>query len=396
MTPEQTYTATGDKLAWHWPIFRKYRETGFGSIIRATMTLHQACTSRCHYCSTINRQNADTTTLQEAQDFVTALYDDQADFNRRTFPGHNARYREACGSDIRLRGLILSGGGQPNLWPHFAEFVGWLSQKDIALGLITNGFPKRVAEEVYRHFQWIRISITPEDESPHYAFGPTESRQHRWDMQYLPATILGPAEHRANPSQTVGLSSVYGAWTADDLLARIDQHLTDGSFDYCRLLPDCNLPRAAQLQSHADLADRLARLSLTSGKIFHQSGKVHGTPAAAADLWDDGQCRLQVYTTFWDTSEHHKHGHSWLYPCDSVTVLADESSDSERRFNHEKWGTYTNREVAHLFTEPVKPFFDPRENCTACLFMRNNRRVRELTDGVEVAPSTEPMHAAFP
>ena len=53
------------------------------------------------------------------------------------------------GSDIRLRGLILSGGGQPNLWPHFEKLVNWLSTLDIDIGLITNGFPKNINDNIY-------------------------------------------------------------------------------------------------------------------------------------------------------------------------------------------------------------------------------------------------------
>ena len=52
---EKSFTSTGAKLNAHWPIFHKLNETGFGSIIRATLTLHQVCSSRCQFCSTINR-----------------------------------------------------------------------------------------------------------------------------------------------------------------------------------------------------------------------------------------------------------------------------------------------------------------------------------------------------
>ena len=52
---ETSFTATGEKLNAHWPIFEKYKNTGYGSIIRATMTLHQVCSSRCQFCSTIGR-----------------------------------------------------------------------------------------------------------------------------------------------------------------------------------------------------------------------------------------------------------------------------------------------------------------------------------------------------
>ncbi len=393
---EQSFTSTGSKLNHHWPIFKKLQETGYGSIIRATMTLHQVCSSRCHYCSTIARNRRDSISLDEAKDFVSRLYDDQAAFNRETFPSFNQRYKELTGSDIRLRGLILSGGGQPNLWQHFVPFVEWLAEKEIDVGLITNGFPRSIPESIYERFKWIRISITPEDASPHYTGG-------KFNNQYLPATI------RNNRRVTVGYSYVVGAWTDDDILRRIDASMAENHFDYCRLLTDCNLTRGAQLRAHESLSARLRRLGYADeegnplGRFFHQL-KYHGTPEEAEELWDEGQCLLQAYNVFWDTTGHDTAGKSYCYACDSITVLAEEGegstvTSSQRRFNHEKWGTVTNDEVARLFTEPLRPFFDPRSNCSACLFMRNNRSVKALVrrdrfDDIEPVASLE--HVNFP
>jgi hypothetical protein len=373
---ENSFTATGAKLAAHWPIFEKYRDTGFGSIIRATMTNHQVCSSRCQFCSTIARNKRDSISLDEAKAFVETLYTRQAEFNREHFPEHSRRYRELTGSDIRLRGLILSGGGQPNLWPHFAEFVEWLGGLDIDLGLITNGFPPKVPQEVYTHFKWVRLSITPANASPFYPEG-------RFEDQYIPATL------RHNPDVTVGLSYVFGPWAEDDILGRIDSMLRACGFDYARLLTDCNLTRDSQLLAHRDLADRLFREGhigadgQPTGKLFQQF-KYHGTPGEAEELWDSGQCYLQSYNVFWDTTGHEEQGHSHCYPCDSVTVLAEEETSghvsmSERKFNPSKWGTVSNTEVHRLFTERVHPFFDPRKHCTSCLFMRNNRSVKDLS-----------------
>jgi hypothetical protein len=372
---ENSYTATGAKLAYHWPIFEKFKETGFASIIRATMTNHQVCSSRCPFCSTISRNKRDSISLQEAKDFVSKLYFDQAELNRTKFAEYNAAYKAITGSDIRLRGLILSGGGQPNLWPHMPEFVEWLSKLDIDLGLITNGFPRNVPEEIYRRFRWIRVSITPEDASPFYPEG-------KFNLQYMPSTVVN------NPDVTVGYSYVYGPWTTDDVLGRIVKAIEDNGFDYCRMLTDCNLPRDAQLRAHDALSTRLIRLGIMDAdgrplkKIFHQL-KYHGTPEQAADLWSEGQCYLQVYNAFWDTTGHEENGYSYCYPCDSVTVLAEESSNgqvstSERKFDPSKWGTVKNTEVERLFTEKVHPFFDPRHLCTSCLFMRNNETVKKL------------------
>ena len=155
-------------------------------------------------------------------------------------------------------------------------------------------------------------------------------------------------------------------------------------------MTDCNLTRSAQIAAHNELAERLFRLGLIGEdgrprtRIFHQL-KYHGTSGEAEELWSDGQCFLQAYNVFWDTTGHEEQGYSFCYPCDSVTVLAEEQTDgsisvSERRFDQFKWGTVANTEVSRLFTEPVTPFFDPRKNCTACLFMRNNATVKSLVE----------------
>lgn len=375
---ESSFTATGEKLNHHWPIFKKYKETGYGSIIRATMTNHQVCSSHCQYCSTIARNKKDSVTLEEAKEFVKKLYDDQAEYNRENFSEYNELYKQQTGSDIRLKGLILSGGGQPNLWPHFEDFVEWLSEKDISLGLITNGFPKKVSEKIYEHFDWIRISITPEDASPFYL-------EQKFNLQYIPETI------KNNKNLTLGLSYVYGPWTDNDIINRIQNAASDWGAEYVRFLTDCNLTREIQLKSHQVLSEKLFSLGIIkedgtpTGKIFHQL-KYHGTKEEADDLWNDGQCFLQSFNVFWDTTGHEDNGSSYCYPCDSVTVLAESNDEGldesgkfpERKFNSEKWGTVKNTEVEKLFKEKVRPFFDPRKECKACLFMNNNKVAKGL------------------
>lgn len=372
---ENEFTATGSKLDFHWPIFQKLKETGFSSIIRATMTFHQVCSSRCHYCSTIARNKADSISLDEAKNFVEELFEAQIAFNRKHFSSYNKKYKDLTGHEIGLRGLIFSGGGQPNLWPHFEEFVEWMKKKPIDLGLITNGFPKKIPESVYDAFKWVRISITPEDASAHYVGG-------KFNNQYLPKNLLG------NDKTVVGYSYVYGPWTDDDILMRISQSIKDNGFKYCRTLTDCNLSRNSQLRAHKNLSDRLLRLKLIdehgvpTGKIFHQL-KYHGTPEEADNIWTEGQCYLQSYNVFWDTTGHDENGRSYCYPCDSVTVLTEEHDRiqaSERKFNGTKWGTVSNVEVAELYSVPLRSFFDPRSICSSCLFMKNNVKVKELMD----------------
>ncbi len=368
---EINFTSTGDKLDHHWPIFWKLNETNYSSIIRATMTLHQVCSSRCQFCSTINRNRKDSISLEEAKNFVKNLYFDQAEYNEKNFSKYNNEYKKIHGSSIRLKGLILSGGGQPNLWPHFTEFVNWLSDLDIDLGLITNGFPKNIDDSIYNKFKWIRLSITPEDASPFYP-------NQKFNLQRIPKNIL-------NSNITFGLSYVYGPWTDDEFLNRLKISSKAWDVNYVRLLTDCNLGRTEQLKSHNNLSEKLQNLDLISDKgenkekFFHQL-KFHGTREEANDLWEDGKCFLQTYNVFWDTTGHEINKKSFCYPCDSVTVLQEDNTqnDAERKFNPNKWGTVTNDHVEKLYTEKWNKFFDTRENCSACLFMKNNKKVKEL------------------
>ncbi len=393
---EKTFTSTGHKLNYHYPIFSKLNDTGYGSIIRATLTLHQKCSSKCPYCSTISREASDCISLEEAQNFVEKLYFDQADYNRKNFPEYNNKYKEINGTDIRLRGLILSGGGQPNLWPHFSKFVEWLSTLDIDLGLITNGFPRNIDEQIYTNFKWVRISITPEDASPHYKNG-------KFNQQYLPQTL------KFNSNTTVGYSYVFGSWTDDDILQRINNSCEDNGFDYCRTLTDCTLERDSQLLSHKQLSQRLLKLGYidSSGnptsKIFHQL-KYHATNEDMDIIFEEGQCFLQSYNTFWDTTGHDKNKYSYCYPCDSVTVLSSLDKDgnlqtSNRYFDSSQYGTVKNTEVQKLYTEKLKPFFDPKENCRGCLFTKNNEKVKSLINNLneqEILNTPVPEHVNFP
>ena len=78
--------------------FRNSEILGLASIVRATMTPHQVCASRCSFCSTINRSRKDAISLDEAKAFVIDLDEKQALFNKEHFPEHNQKYRDLTGS----------------------------------------------------------------------------------------------------------------------------------------------------------------------------------------------------------------------------------------------------------------------------------------------------------
>lgn len=394
---EVSFTSTGEKLDYHWPIFEKLKDTGYASIIRATLTLHQVCSSRCSFCSTINRNSDDSISLDEAKNFIDDLHDRQIEYNRKYFSKYNEKYKEITGNEIGLGGVILSGGGQPNLWSHFPELVSYINNKGIKLGLITNGFPRNIDEEIYDLFQWIRLSITPPEASPHYKNG-------KFEDQYIPINIL-----KKDRKPTLGLSYVHGPWSSNDDLDRLDIFSKENEINYVRALVDCNLDRNAQLKAHNNLSKELLEKDLIDnegqpkGKIFHQL-KYHMKPSEAEEIWPSGKCWLQSYNVFWDTTGHDKNGTSYCYPCDSVTVLSEEGvSYAARGFDGNKWGTVKNNNVQELYKEPLHAYFDPRENCRACLFHKNNRQVQSIVENIDNSISItknknakKPNHLMFP
>ena len=181
-------------------------------------------------------------------------------------------------------------------------------------------------------------------------------------------------------------------------------------------MTDCTLTRSSQLEAHRLLSKALRDELLIdeqgkqSSKTFHQL-KYHAHADEAETIWPDGQCMLQTYNVFWDTTGHKNNGSSYCYPCDSVTVLTNEQKDgeieqdSEREFNPNIWGTVRNTEVEILYKERVRPYFDPREHCKGCLFALNNKKVGELssmdnaqreTMALELTGEEQPLHIEFP
>jgi MoaA/NifB/PqqE/SkfB family radical SAM enzyme len=58
-----------------------------------------------------------------------------------------------------VKGIEMTGGGEPTLWPHFEEFIEKISKEPIKIGLITNGRTlHKYSQEFLRHFTWIRVS----------------------------------------------------------------------------------------------------------------------------------------------------------------------------------------------------------------------------------------------
>ena len=61
-----------------------------------------------------------------------------------------------------LRSVILIGGGEPTLYPGFADFVAFLKQLDLSVSVVTNGSRGDRILQAAQHFtkgDWVRLSL---------------------------------------------------------------------------------------------------------------------------------------------------------------------------------------------------------------------------------------------
>jgi wyosine [tRNA(Phe)-imidazoG37] synthetase (radical SAM superfamily) len=72
-------------------------------------------------------------------------------------------------SDCNIPACILSGGGEPTIYPQFDGILDELIKHKIEVGLITNGsgLSKDRVEKIAKHFKWIRMSMDASDQETH-------------------------------------------------------------------------------------------------------------------------------------------------------------------------------------------------------------------------------------
>lgn len=105
--------------------------------ISVELTLTNACNLKCVYCSDLELRNKQGVN-QIGLDVFCRLIDDLANGG--------------------TRGIVLEGGGEPTLYPHFAEVVRYARSVGLAVGLITNG-TRALNAEVVSEMEWIRVSL---------------------------------------------------------------------------------------------------------------------------------------------------------------------------------------------------------------------------------------------
>ena len=94
------------------------------------------CQLNCKYCSCKKRDRTQEIRFQLLRDYIERL------------------------AQLGAKGVTLTGGGEPLLYPQFKETVELLLDENLKIGLVTNGIAmKKWPKHLFRAMDWIRISV---------------------------------------------------------------------------------------------------------------------------------------------------------------------------------------------------------------------------------------------
>ena len=299
MSMVEQYTSTGSKL-WHHPeAMDAYREGLPYTVISTHISPEGRCNLKCKYCSVWKRNQLHRLPLETIKDYVRAL---------------------------RINGLkavILTGGGEPTLYPDFNELMEWLAHMGIEVGLITNGTRTYLVHpDVWGMFAWVRVSLNV---FSGWMGGIT-----------LPRGV--------SSSCTVGCSFIWSEDMHDSVFSDVSWMATKLGAEYVRFLPDCTLPPDELAEAHTILEEKLKKLA--DPRFFHQ-WKVHRTPKAEV-------CHQSFFRPYLCET-------GIVYPCDSV-VLNGTPGQFEEKFAL----CEAKRIISFLNHRADGPC--PREDCPGCVF----------------------------
>ena len=249
---EHKFTSTGEKFWRNRPQMESYRDGTGHTIISTHISPTSHCNLSCSYCSVAKRNRHYQIKLPVIQDYVLKL------------------------KTRGLKAVILTGGGEPLLYPRFNELVWWLKEEGLKVALITNGTVcDLIPAQTWMVFDWVRISLTQEKIN-------------------LPVNLLFS-------SCTVGCSVVYEEGLK---LSEIEETAKRLKAEYVRVIPNCLLQGEALQEQH----DKIDEWLEDSSDLFFHQYKVHRRPKSVICH----QAHFRPYLSEVDGG--------LVFPCDSVVL----------------------------------------------------------------------------
>ncbi len=319
---EHKFTSTGIKFWRHREAMESYKAGTGRSVISTHISPEGACNLRCAFCSVTYRDTHSRIALPRIQKYVT---------------------------DLKSRGLkavILTGGGEPTLYPEFNELVQWIKAEGLSVALITNGTTAaKVQPETWACFSWVRVSINVFDGWKDKIRIPHERLSKDC---VVGASFVYTVEHEA-VAEDVPIDRV-------ELFRQVAEVATKSGASYIRVLPNCLLEQDRLIQEHHALQADIAKLE---DPRFFQQFKVHAAP-------DSSVCHQAYFRPYLSEEPFHGDGEpGTVYPCDSVVLNSSVAHFAK------KYQLCKPEDVLDFMDGRIKQSFDPRTDCTGCVFTGN-------------------------
>ncbi len=210
-TPDTPRRLTTDasKFLCHRAQMENYAHGTGHSIICAHISVTGQCNLNCSYCACGGRRRSDTVPYPVLRDYIGKL------------------------KTRGLESVILTGGGEPTLYPHFNELVRWIREQGLAVALITNGTQSHQVD-CWDAFSWVRVSIN--------------TNFMGWEDKI-----------RVGPAPLTGASLIYDG-QSHETLHRVCGLLDNLGAVYLRAFPDYLLPCRQRAAAYDELERRMEGL----------------------------------------------------------------------------------------------------------------------------------------
>lgn len=299
MSRLNTFTSTGKKLLRHGSLLHSWKNhKPIPHSLQVALT--ERCNLNCRFCSVKNRTRKYEWTLTE---LITAT---------EKFIG------------LGTKSVEITGGGEPLCYKGISQYIQYLHERGMKVGLITNGLNINyiLNMNIRSYLSWIRISANVYDE-----------------VGKIDIPILFPG--------TLGFSYVWNEGVSSiKKLKEIQDIAIYNEVSYIRLVPNCLATKEEQYVNN----ESLARMAEVLGEPFFFQRKTFGTPS----------------NCYWGYIKPFLYCDGNVYPCSSLVL----NSDAHEQFNSSyKMCHWT--EINEFWEKDIYSLVNTTK-CDKCVFTEQN------------------------
>jgi len=310
---EIQFTSTGEKILAHPDAVSDLRHRRKNHPIVMHIMPTERCNLRCVFCSVAHREACPDLPFSDIESAVESM------------------------RERGLKAVILSGGGDPTLYPPINDLLDLVYGMGLEAGMITNGVAlvRNVRPDNITRLKWLRISANTLDYKVDFELPDLSGTDVTLGFSYI-----------WNPGSEIGWPRV---------IKKIEAIGQKMPIAYVRLLPDCNLTGSDLEQTHQFLRDLAAQL----GPPFFHQYKIHGTPP---------ECHLgRVHPVLYTDR--------MVYPCDSLVL---NSPPDDKRF-HRDYALCHVHDIAKFYDTGITgSLVDTQRLCPHCVFESQNRLLMDI------------------